>query len=188
MSPKSTLNLLKKEYKILLGLIILGMSIPSCKKYQDPDPIDDPRLDTSYFCNDLLAVNYNWGFPGTPDNSLCIYPTSGFEGDYRVEDSVYNSGDSLLYADAYTDVRIDALNKSYVSLKNYCPADSLLLLCTRFLQITTDTINQKNYDVCGSDTFKFDGRKHSLDTMYFTIRRDTRDRDDAYHILHFYKQ
>ena len=60
----------------------------SCAKWKDPAPVTDPRLINPY-CNDPDAVNYNRGFPGKPDNSVCFYPTDIFKGVYLFKDSVY---------------------------------------------------------------------------------------------------
>ena len=60
----------------------------SCKKWKDPAPTTDPRL-TNPYCNDPAAVNYNWGFPGKPDNSVCFYAIDLFAGKYIFKDSMY---------------------------------------------------------------------------------------------------
>ncbi len=71
---------------IMLG--VGALTLFSCAKWKDPAPITDPRL-TNPYCNDPDAVNYNRGFPGKPDNSICFYPTDLFKGVYLFKDSVY---------------------------------------------------------------------------------------------------
>src|ERR1043165_5567011 len=87
---------------IILSLaLVMGFAF-SCKKWQDPAPKEDPRL-TRHYCNDPSAVNYNWDFPGKPDNSVCFYPADLFAGTYMFYDTVsasqsdlYLSADSLV--------------------------------------------------------------------------------------------
>ncbi len=180
--------LLKKELNLRAILLLILISLVSCEKYKDPEPIDDPRLDTNFFCNDLDAVNYNWGFPGTPDESICIFPSDVLEGDYIVADSIYSSGDSFLSATTYPTVRLDILSKTYLSMKNYCPSDSIRLLCDRYLIISSDTVAGHYYDVCGLDSFHLRGKMHGMDTLQFSLRRTAPDASTGYHVLTFYKQ
>jgi len=72
-----------------IGCLLIALS---CNKYNwhDPKPYSDPNLNGRYYCNDPDAVNYNWGFPGKPDNTLCVYPTDVFKGKYVFVDSVYS--------------------------------------------------------------------------------------------------
>ncbi len=82
----------------IIGAFFLGciIVILSCSKYKDPPTtgIDD-RLDRHY-CNDPRAVNYNWGFPGIPDDDICIYPVDSFLGAWIFTDSVsIEGGDSI---------------------------------------------------------------------------------------------
>lgn len=62
----------------------------SCKKWEDQKAQPNPLITARKYCNDPLAVNYNWGFPGTPDNTTCYYPTDIFKGDYVYQDSVFD--------------------------------------------------------------------------------------------------
>ncbi len=73
-------------------LIIAGLSIAACSKYKDPPRTGlDDRLDKHY-CNDPRSVNYNWGFPGIPDSTICIYPVDPFLGTWIFTDSVSRQG------------------------------------------------------------------------------------------------
>jgi hypothetical protein len=77
--------------KLKPGLLIAVLSavvLFACSKYKDPPPAGhDDRLNNPY-CNDSKAVNYNWGFPGIPDNSVCIYAVDSFEGSWIFKDTV----------------------------------------------------------------------------------------------------
>lgn len=77
--------------KLKPGLLIAVLSavvLFACSKYKDPPPAGyDDRL-TKPYCNDSKAVNYNWGFPGIPDNSVCIYAVDSFTGNWIFKDTV----------------------------------------------------------------------------------------------------
>ena len=78
-----------KPSNFTILLLIAGTLVCfSCKKWTDPAPTTDPRI-TNPYCNDPDAVNYNWGFPGRPDNSICFFPSDIFNGTYLFTDSVY---------------------------------------------------------------------------------------------------
>lgn len=60
----------------------------ACSKYKDP-PNADPVNNGRHYCNDPRALNYNWGFPGTPDNDTCVYPIDPMKGAWVFTDSVF---------------------------------------------------------------------------------------------------
>ena len=111
----------------------------SCKKSTTSDtPATDPRL-TRLYCNDPEAVNYNWAFPGTPDNTTCFYPTQVFRAAYVYNDSVYFSDGTFLFAKRDT-LRIYALDKTKIALVGFCSAyDSIKLTADRFYRAEIDT-------------------------------------------------
>lgn len=112
-----------------LTLVVLAVaSFVACNKWKDPAPVNDPRL-TNPYCNDPGAVNYNWGFPGKPDNSICFYPTDLFKGTYLFIDSVYQSSTGyFLYEDSIT-LNFYPIDGSHTRLAviGFCGTDSLLL-------------------------------------------------------------
>lgn len=74
----------------IVAAIIPAIVFIACSKYKDPPAAQpDPRLADSFYCNDSRAVNYNWGFPGVPDNSICIYPVDSFLGNWVFTDTLY---------------------------------------------------------------------------------------------------
>ena len=86
----------QKNKFLFLCAAALAVVIFSCSKYKDPPStgIDD-RLKDKY-CNDSRAVNYNWGFPGIPDNTVCIYPVDSFIGTWLFTDSMFlPNGDNV---------------------------------------------------------------------------------------------
>ncbi len=134
-----------------------------------------------------MAVNYNWGFPGTPSDSVCIFPSDVLEGTYTLIDSSFDIDDSFLNAQTYSNARLDKVAKNYISLKNYC-TDSLLLLLTVYLQISTDTIDGNEYNYCGTDTFSISGIKNNIDTTEFDLYKRAKDLSQGYSKLHFIQQ
>src|SRR5579872_3418748 len=73
---------------IVIFFLMLTEGVCSCSKYKDTKATADPRL-TNPYCNDTNAVNYNWGFPGKPDSTVCFYPTDVFKGIYTFNDSIF---------------------------------------------------------------------------------------------------
>ena len=88
----------------------------SCAKWKDPKPINLGL--TNPYCNDPAAVNYNWGFPGKPDNTVCFYPTDLFKGSYMFHDSVYKDTLFIRY-DSFI-MTITALSQTKISVAGFC--------------------------------------------------------------------
>jgi len=74
----------KNSFFIIIACL---SSILGCTKWTDTQNASDPRL-TQKYCNDPFAVNYNWGFPGIPDNSTCVFPSDVYVGTYVFHDSI----------------------------------------------------------------------------------------------------
>lgn len=134
------------RYLVVVSLILLSVmaAMPSCNKYKykDADPVTDPRLSNPY-CNDPAATNYNWGFPGKPDNSVCFYNSSLFVGRYKLLDSVYITpldsgglGALFLGADSF-DIEITALDNIKISLAGFCANGNRLTLSARNTYLAT---------------------------------------------------
>lgn len=133
------------RFLFLSGLISFWLFAPACNKYEDPPPAeDDPRLDNPY-CNDPGAVNYNWGFPGTPDSSTCIYPVDSFLGSWLLQDTVYFSDQAY---DTVTSRLISIQVVSGDSLKNrleisgWCGQEQLLATANKFGRADLDSIGE----------------------------------------------
>ena len=112
---------LSTSISLLLLVVVVALS---CKKWVDPAPVDDPRL-TNPYCNDPEAVNYNWGFPGKPDNTVCFYPSDVFAGSYMLHDTV--SKDDLFISADSMPLTIVKLSKRGIRLEGLCPAGEKLL-------------------------------------------------------------
>jgi hypothetical protein len=99
----------------------------ACKKWQDPQPVDDPRISSRRFCNDPEAVNYNWDFPGKPDNTLCFYPSDLFKGTFSFKDSIYSATNVFDSAGSQVTYLLQflPLDKNRFVVIGFCPGDSL---------------------------------------------------------------
>jgi len=153
---------------VLLIFILGGVVFSSCKKWQDPSATHPPGLDTMFYCNIPTAVNYNWGFPGTADNSLCFYPTDVFTGSYMMHDSVYQ--DTLfLLADSFL-VSINRLSDTTMSVAGFCKnGNSIIMSADLSYTATVDTM------VGDSLTFRGQLLCRMLDTVAGFISKDKFD-------------
>jgi len=175
------------------GIIILAIIsctvFYSCKKWSDPTTPTDPRLNERKYCNDPEAVNYNWNFPGKPDNSVCIYPSDLFKGTYTFTDSIYN--DQQLFDSAgsqtlYT-LQFIPVDKSRFRVVGFCAnTDSLKFTAERstyqanadttiFLNDTTKVYGQffcRNLDTLSGNIVKSRSDSTSI-TIQFQVVSDT---------------
>ncbi len=153
----------------------------SCKKYQDSAPVNDPRL-TNPYCNDPAAVNYNWGFPGKADNTICFYPTDLFRGTYQYIDSVYlTSSNYFIYADTLI-LSIHSLSHTRISVFGFCGnGDSLNLTAVGYVSTIDsavgDSVTARGQFLCRmADTVSGSISDNLLDTtlhIYFNVVSDT---------------
>lgn len=168
---------------ILFFVLLTGFGF-SCKKWKDPAPVDDPRL-TNPYCNDPEAVNYNWGFPGKPDNTVCYYAADLFAGRYRFYDTAYlSSSEFYVLADSF-DIEISRISNSKITLSGICGSGSLMMTAGEAYTATIDTtvvvdsfsVNQGQLFCRPVDTvvgtFTRDKVDSSLIYVEFTVRSDT---------------
>ena len=106
-------------------VLLAALLVYSCKKWEDPAPVDDPRISNPY-CNDPEAVNYNWGFPGKPDNSVCVYPADLFQGNYKVHDTIYKADEDLFLRADSMEVQLIKLSNTKLSVIGLCPGGSVI--------------------------------------------------------------
>ncbi len=112
---------------VILSLTcLLGFTV-SCKKWVDPAPVADPRINTPY-CNDPSAVNYNWGYPGKPDNSVCFYPSDLFAGTYVYKDTTYKTQTDLYLAADSMNIIISKISSTQITVSGLCPSGQQLIL------------------------------------------------------------
>jgi hypothetical protein len=163
----------------LLVFILFG----ACKKYSDPAPFSDPRINNPY-CNVPAALNYNWGFPGIPDNSLCIYPSTFFSGNYFYRDSTFDIGMNFLSQDSFP-ITITVVDTSRVNISGFCGTNVLQAKTDKFYKIKFDSTFAYGQHLCSStDTVTGGGSKKDIsDTatikFAYTLLSDT---GVSYHI------
>lgn len=122
----------------LLFSLLCSLLILACKPKPDQPGPTDSRLDRPY-CNDPEAVNYNWDFPGKPDNSVCRYPAEVLAGHWLLVDSAI-AGDGRLSVYDTFDFRLLALARNkLVAVDLFCPGDSIYLTAGRFFRAEIDT-------------------------------------------------
>lgn len=71
-------------------LCVFMLGFISCDRYEDKTLQDWDDQDNSYYCNQADAINYNWGFPGLINDSICIFPNEVFEGTWYLTDTIFN--------------------------------------------------------------------------------------------------
>ena len=177
MTHDSRLTTLKYILSILILLTACTAIFFSCAKWHDPKPYNDPNL-TNPYCNDPAAVNYNWGFPGKPDNTICFYPNSLFVGTYMYHDSIYK--DTLfLGADSFLITISKDTSHTQMTLSGIC-GNSISLTALPGYQAYVDTnagdtaTPHQGWIFC-----------RPVDTLSGYINRD---RLDSPTVLHFYLQ
>jgi hypothetical protein len=174
------------------GIVLLFLPVLvffACKKWEDPKGPGDPRIDERTYCNDPEAVNYNWNFPGKPDNTTCFYPTDIFKGTYLFTDSIYSSDnvfDSARSVGSFT-LRLVPIDKYRFTVSGFCGlADSLKFTAERAtyranadstINVSDTTFDYGQYFCRVQDTisgFLFRNRNDSTRLMIeFVVRSDT---------------
>ncbi len=110
--------LIVKAYATYIYITFLFSSILlSCVK--DEATKTDGRLTTNTYCNNPEAINYNWDFPGTPDNTKCYFPTQVFKGTYFFRDSILDSDLKLKSRDSFN-IILTAISNTKMTLKGFC--------------------------------------------------------------------
>lgn len=147
----------------------------SCKRYKDPAPFTDPRIVNEY-CNIPSAINYNWNFPGIPNDSTCIFPAEIYAGNYFFRDSIFNNAGTFLDQDSFPIV-FAQLNDSNMTISGFCPGNLLHATASRFLKFTIDTVIGNGQALCNADTIEGGGLKYGLSDsaikLVYQVNTDT---------------
>lgn len=119
---------------LLLCLVLFG----SCQKWVD-HPAKNLGL-TSKYCNNPAAINYNQGYPGIEDSTVCIFPSEPFVGNYRFRDSIYDDanilsiGDSILFS-------ITKESRTRISCHDFCASgNQLFFTADRYYKANGDSL------------------------------------------------
>lgn len=158
---------------LLIGAVLCAALIASCLKSEDPEPASPPNELTSRYCNDPNAINYNWGFPGIADSTLCIYPVDHFLGQWTLTDSVFHADSSFNYAatQTLTFTATEDTLRSHLKVSGLCDNGNMLLATAdKYGRAVIDSMNYQTPGqffcsqadtVTGSFQFWFSGK----DTM-----------------------
>ncbi len=144
----------------MCSLLVFG-----CKKYTDPQPFTDSRINNPY-CNVPSALNYNWGFPGIADNSLCIYPSTFFSGTYFYRDTIYDATGNVMGQDSFQ-VTITAIDTTAVHITGFCGTNIIKAKANRYYKLVYDSTFVVGQHLCSNDDTLIGGgsKKDFLDTM-----------------------
>jgi len=132
--------------RFLFALCCLALAAGCRSKGGLGSPTAPDTLERRFYCNTPEAVNYNWGFPGRPDSTLCFFPSDIFTGTFLFRDSVYRPDGTFDSAASQTDylLRFLPLTRQRLALVGFCPGggtdDSVYLTADRFLRSTIDTV------------------------------------------------
>ena len=120
-------------------LLLLCLPLLSaCNKWEDK-PAEDLDLPNKY-CNNPIAINYNVGFPGIEDNTVCIFPSDPYAGQYTFQDSVY-SEDEVAMPGATINFQVNAVSQSGLAIRNFCGnGNELLFTADRYFRAASDSI------------------------------------------------
>jgi hypothetical protein len=177
------------KLKRIALLLLPALAIMSCEKWKDEKAAEDPRISERTYCNDPQAVNYNWNFPGRPDNTTCFYPTDVFKGSYRFVDSVYSSDNTFDSAGSTKvyDLTVVPIDKNRFALVGFCGlTESLKLTAERSnyranadstIKVTDTTFDYGQYFCRVEDTLSGFIYRDRTDTsrlfIEFAVRSDT---------------
>lgn len=145
-------------------------------KNPNPDAMNAFASGNGSYCNDPEAINYNYNFPGNPDNSVCIYPTDPFVGTYELMDTVYTADYASYYVKRDT-VVINAINYTKMSMAGLCDGgQSLQMTAGRYYRGSIDTTIGIGQPLCAAkDTVNGIVSIDSLGdlSLMFTMYSDT---------------
>ncbi|MEZ5047562.1 MAG: hypothetical protein R2831_11295 [Chitinophagaceae bacterium] len=164
--------------------VLAALLLFSCKKYKDPNPFTDPRI-VSPYCNDPSAVNYNWDFPGKPDNSVCIYPTDVIQGAYFYHDTIYNSTGDVIKRDSFT-LNFSKIDTVHFTIQGFCTGtQSISARATRYLLFSIDSLLGNGQEYCGlDDTIMGKGKKYSIESSA-PIKLEYQIQTDSGMVFHY---
>lgn len=157
----------------ILGITaaLSAMILYACSKYKDP-PNANPVETGRHYCNDSRAINYNWGFPGTPDNDTCVYPVDSMLGNWKFTDSIFLPNGNL------QEVTTRNLNFTstedtvfrHMAVSGWCSGAPIHITVDKYSFAYTDTLIEGAYGqllcaVTDTVTGNFKKREAQRDTM-----------------------
>lgn len=113
----------------------------ACSKYKEP-PKADPAETGRHYCNDSRAVNFNWGFPGTPDNDTCVYPIDSMLGNWVFTDSVFlpNGNFQNVFTRNLNFTATEDTSLSHIAVSGWCNGAPIYITVDRYNLANVDTL------------------------------------------------
>lgn len=114
--------------KVKVGILLVALPVIfffACSKYKDPpraDPDNPDIIALGPYCNDSRAVNYNWNFPGVPNDSVCVYPVDFFKGNWILQDVVLlpNGDTAQVLTRNLTFTATEDTTKTHLAVTGWC--------------------------------------------------------------------
>jgi hypothetical protein len=124
--------------KGVVALICLSL-FSACQKWEDK-PGTDTGL-TNRYCNVPAAINYNHNFPGIEDNSVCVFPSGPYIGNYVFTDSVFYPEVDTAVIFPQISFSISKRNDTQVYVNNFCSSgNQLAFSANRYFRAISDTV------------------------------------------------
>ena len=132
---------------LLVVVAVSVVSVVSCLKPEDLPKAKSPSELENHYCNDPRAENYNRGFPGIPDSSVCVYPVDAFSGQWTLTDSVFKP-DSTFDAVSVQTISFAATEDtllSHLKITGLCSnGAALYATADKYGQATLDSMDSHN--------------------------------------------
>jgi hypothetical protein len=155
---------------VIITLTVWSCILFSCEKYHDPAPQTIIYPHGQVYCNDPTAVNYNWGFPGNIDNTICFFPTDVFKGNYLYRDSVYRDDTLFIRADSFY-LTFAPISHQKMTVSGFCSNGNKLTLTAGLTYVATiDTLEGDSLTINYGQVMC-----RSQDTVAGSITRDLID-------------
>lgn len=129
---------MRHTHYLQLLLFALLFTFSACEKWADT-PAKNLGL-TNKYCNIPSAINYNYGFPGIEDNTVCVFPATPFAGTYTYQDSIYDNANQLFLGELLT-LNITALDSTHFTLNGFCANSNFIrFTANRYYRAVSDSI------------------------------------------------
>ncbi|HEY9177495.1 MAG TPA: hypothetical protein VIN07_07390 [Flavipsychrobacter sp.] len=156
--------------KTIITIAVLAFFY-ACTKSEPFDTASEAQFADKY-CNDPVAINYNHGFPGTADNTVCVYPTDVFKGTFLLKDSIYDADFNLDTVLDYM-VSFHTVSLTRVKLSGFCPSgDTVRLTADRYYRAAVDSTMLPDSSLTEGHVFC-----RTVDTISGTITKFSGDTD-----------
>jgi hypothetical protein len=176
-----------KFFREITCVVVVLLGIWSCNKDDGDVPDVSDKL-TNRYCNIPQAVNYNHGFPGIEDNSLCIFGTDYYRGNWIVVDTIKLGDSTLIDIDTlFFNISLMPNDTSYskMYLRGWCGNENIIMNIDKYYFGRSDTFaNQDGWQrICNSDSILISVSKNIMDTSSVIFRiSESVNNELRYHI------